>query len=123
MISRYIPMAVICGALALSACAGTEAKLNGAIATVGANVAAANAALAKLANGKVATACKTIAVAEGYYNAVSFLVPPTYQTAEQAAAAVVNTICGNPPADISTVLLDLSQAWAVIQAATTVPAK
>lgn len=87
------------------------------------DVIIANNALAKVAQNDLPKACATIAVAEGYYGDVQFLVPQSAQIAEKAAATIVNAICANPPSNVMKAFNDLNKAWTIIQAATTVPKK
>ena len=108
--------------LGVTGCNTVNTELAKAQAVVGADVAAANAALTKIANSKgVKAVCSTIATAEGYYANVAFLIPPSAQAAEQVAAAVVAPICGGSLTGVGSALTQLANAWAVIQAATTVP--
>ena len=128
--TRFAIPAALAVALALSACqapyAGADATLAAAASKIGADVAAANSTIKKLSNGKIVSACKTIAVAQGYYDAVAPVVAalaPAQASAAATAFGVVKDVCANPPQDVASAMTSLGTAWAVIQAATTVPGK
>lgn len=104
----------IVAALAVAGCNTQVGQLAG-------DVIIANNALAKVAQNDLPKACATIAVAEGYYADVQFLVPQSAQIAEKAAATIVNDICSHPPTNIVAAFTALNKAWATIQARTTVP--
>lgn len=125
MIRRALTL-VILGALALSGCsapqvASFEDKVGGAIARVQADIALLNNALAKAAGNDIPAACGIVRVAEGYFADVAPLIPANTRKVEAQAAAAVKVICDNPPQDIQQAFTDLNNAWAAIQAATTVP--
>jgi hypothetical protein len=118
---RTILIGTLALTVALSGCQSTGSSLATAAATVNADVAAAQATLAKISTS-VASACKTIKVAEGYYAVAQPFIPTTAQAAETVAAGVVDSICAAASSTtLATVLPQLSQAWATIQAATTKP--
>ena len=81
----------------------------------------ANNNLAAISNNQIAVACPIIKVAEGYFANVKSKVSALAVTREAQAAAVVDTICANPPTDVATAFTDLFNAWIAIQNATTVP--
>ena len=70
------------------------------------------------------TACAIVTVAEGYFfGSDSKPTLGRLEIADEAKAAlVVNSICANPPTNISAAFGSLLTAWTVIQADTTVPA-
>ena len=72
-------------------------------------------------SGGGSTSPTIVRVAEGYYADVQPLIPAKTQKVEAQAAAAVKVICGAPPQNIQQAFADLSNAWAAIQAATTVP--
>ena len=113
----------LAGCSALSPYAGVDATLNAAAAKVGADVAAADAAVAKLSNGKLQDVLNRIAVAQGYFDTVAAtgLLPASALHAEQVASAAVTALRAHPPQNVGQALEQAAAAWAVIQAATTVP--
>lgn len=108
--------AALAGSLALSGC---NSPTGGLPATP------PNATpIATVAGGNLARACAVIATAQGYFNAVAFLVPPQYVTAERAAEAAVNKICSTTgQANVADALQRLDALWAQIQSLTTIPKK
>ena len=125
MSRRALALAIL-GALGLSGCSAqsvtnAEDRLGAAIARVQTDYALLDNALAKAASNDIPTACGIVRVAEGYYADVQPLIPAKTQKVEAQAAAAVKVICGAPPQNIQQAFADLSNAWAAIQAATTVP--
>ncbi|HEY3719265.1 MAG TPA: hypothetical protein VGL41_03905 [Roseiarcus sp.] len=90
--------------------------------SVSSGVTAANNALATLASNDIPTACAIVTVAEGYFAQLKSRLSATEIADEAKAALVVNSICANPPTNISAAFGSLLTAWAMIQADTTVPA-
>lgn len=82
---------------------------------------AINNTLATLAKNDVPTACAIVAVAEGYFNELEGKLSAGEIADEAKAAAAVNAVCKNPPADIASAFASLLAAWTAIQADTTVP--
>jgi hypothetical protein len=106
-------LALLAGVLAFSL-AGCNTAVTSADNALANLVGGANA-------GTIQAACAIIVVAEGYFDNVATQVTAAEASAEAAAKAVVNSLCTNPPANLTTLFDDLLSAWTVIQAATTVP--
>jgi len=89
---------------------------------VSSDVTAANNALATLASNDIPTACAIVTVAEGYFAQLRGQLSAAEIADEAKAALVVNSICANPPTNITAAFGSLLTAWTAIQADTTVPA-
>lgn len=113
--SRCVLAAIVAAAMCLTGCAKLDTAITG--------VNSANNALARLADGKLPTACAIIKVAEGYFHVISARVKLSASTvaAEQKAEAIVSSVCANPPRDVLSAFETLMDAWSIIQAKTTIP--
>ena len=95
---------------------------NQALINLNNGITNANNALANLAANDIPTACGIIKVAEGYFAQLKSLIPAAAIADEHKAEIVVNGICANPPANISSAFATLMASWVAIQNDTTVPA-
>jgi hypothetical protein len=118
---------IITAALSLGACSTVEtAAVSSSIPVIGAIVgstsagASANATLAKLSGGNFAVACGTVEVAEGYFDTKFPQLAPGNQNVGSQSETGIDTLCNNPPSNITAAMADLSALWTQIQAATTV---
>lgn len=87
-------------------------------ARMGAAVETSDAALSRLSRGSLPAACATVAVAEGYFDALAPRISAANHARYDVARAVADRICATRPADTASAMITLAQAWVDIQAAT-----
>lgn len=105
---HFIAIALAC--LILAACNATT--------NIAAGLSAADNALARLAQNQIAPACSIIAVAAGYFDALSPNISAANQRRYVQARAVIDPICANPPTNTVQALATLNRAWFAVQGAT-----
>src|SRR5271156_1137867 len=89
---------------------------------VNSDLTAANNALATLASNDIPTACAIVTVAEGYFAQLERKLSAAEIADEAKAALVVNSICANPPTNITAAFGSLLTALVGGPGGPTVPA-